>query len=120
RMGHWSATHRKTAIWGWLIFVVIAVMAGQIIGQNQIHGADQYSGEAGRAEHTLEAAGLRPNTEDVFIQSASLTTRDPAFRSAIANAAARLRRAEHVVNVQSPLTGGGAVSADGHSALVEF
>jgi RND superfamily putative drug exporter len=120
RMGHWSATHRKTAIWGWLIFVVVAVIAGNMIGKNQIHGADQYSGEAGRAEHTLEAAGLRPNTEDVFIQSSNLTTRDPQFRSTIADAVARLSRTEHVVNVGSPLAGGGAVSADGHSALVEF
>ena len=120
RMGHWSATHRKTAIWGWLVFVLVAVMVGRMIGQNQIHGADQFSGEAGRAEHALEAAGLRPNTEHVFIQSDKLTVRDPQFRTAIAQASGRLSRAEHVVNVVSPLTGDAAVSADGHSALVDF
>jgi hypothetical protein len=81
RMGHWSATHRKTAIWGWLVFVVVAVMAGITVGQNKIHGADQFSGEAARAEHALEDAGLRPNTEHVFIQSEKLTIREPQFRS---------------------------------------
>ena len=25
RAGRWSATHRKTAIWGWLAFVILAV-----------------------------------------------------------------------------------------------
>ena len=28
RAGVWSAQHRKTAIWGWLAFVVIAFMIG--------------------------------------------------------------------------------------------
>jgi uncharacterized membrane protein YdfJ with MMPL/SSD domain len=120
RMGHWSATHRKTAIWGWLAFVAVAVVAGNFVGQNKIHGADQFSGEAGRAERTLQDAGLRPNSEHVFIQSDRLTTRDPQFRSAIVDATARLSRADHVVNVVSPLTGDAAVSADGRSALVDF
>jgi uncharacterized membrane protein YdfJ with MMPL/SSD domain len=120
RMGHWSAGHRKIAIWGWVAFVLVAVTAGNMIGQNTIHGADQFSGEAGRAEHALEKAGLRPNTEHVFIQSNKLTIRDPDFRGAIEQATGRLSRADHVVNVVSPLTGDAAVSADGHSALVDF
>ncbi|MFL5859679.1 MAG: hypothetical protein ACJ780_02715, partial [Solirubrobacteraceae bacterium] len=53
RMGHWSATHRKTAIWGWFAFVAIAVLIGLAVGQNKIHGADRFSGEAGRAEQAL-------------------------------------------------------------------
>jgi hypothetical protein len=69
RAAHWSAEHRKTAIFGWLAFVFVAVMLGNSVGQNQIHGADQSSGEAGRAEHALEGAGLRPNNEAVLTQS---------------------------------------------------
>ena len=99
RMGHWSATRRKTAIWGWLVFVVIAVMLGKSIGTDTIHGADRFSGEAGRAERTLEDAGLRPNTEHVFFQSKSLTVRDPQYRAAITDATVRLRHTDHVVNV---------------------
>ena len=30
RAGHWSATHRKAAIFGWLGFVVLAVLIGQM------------------------------------------------------------------------------------------
>ena len=53
RAARWSAQHRKTAIWGWLAFVVVAFMIGNAVGQNEIHGADQFTGEAGRAEQTL-------------------------------------------------------------------
>jgi uncharacterized membrane protein YdfJ with MMPL/SSD domain len=120
RAGHWSASHRKLAIWGWLAFVVVGVMVGQAIGQNQIHGADQFSGEAGRAEKTLYGAGLRPNTENVLIQSKTLTIKDPEFRSAIEQSTARLSKTKDVVNVKSPLSGDAPVSADQHSALVEF
>jgi len=62
---------------GWLGFVILAVLIGQMAGQKTIFGADQFNGEAGRAEHTLEDAGLRPNDEVVLVQSKSLTTADP-------------------------------------------
>jgi uncharacterized membrane protein YdfJ with MMPL/SSD domain len=119
RAARWSAEHRKAAIFGWLAFVVIAFAIGNAVGQSQIHGADQFSGEAGRAEHTLEEAGLRPNSEHVFIQSKTLTVKDPEFQAAIRASAARLNRTKDVTNVAPPPRGG-AVSADGHSALVDF
>ena len=92
RAAHWSATHRKTAIWGWLVFVVVAVLVGNAVGQNEIHGADRFTGEAHRAEQTLEDAGLRPNTENVLIQDETLTIADPEFRAAVEEVAARLSR----------------------------
>jgi RND superfamily putative drug exporter len=119
-MGHWSATHRKTAIWGWLAFVLVAVFIGQTVGQNKLHGADDFSGESGTAEKALYGHGLRPNTEHVFFQSKTLTIRDPQYRAAVADAAIRLRHTKDVVNVVSPITGDAAVSEDGHSALVDF
>ena len=120
RAAHWSATHRKTAIFGWLGFVVFAVLVGQMVSQKTIFGADQFNGESGRAEHALEDAGLRPNNELVLVQSQKLTIADPEFRTAVEQTTRRLARAEHVENVKSPLTGAAAVSADRHSALVEF
>jgi uncharacterized membrane protein YdfJ with MMPL/SSD domain len=120
RAAHWSATHRKRAILSWLAFVVIAVMVGQVVGQNQLHGADEFSGEAGRAEQTLQDAGLRPNEEMVIVQSRNLTIKDREFRTAIEQASARLARAKYVQNVGSPLDGKGSVSKDGHTALIDF
>jgi uncharacterized membrane protein YdfJ with MMPL/SSD domain len=120
RMGHWSATHRKTAIWGWLAFVVVAVLIGQAVGSSTLQGADNFSGEAGSAEKALYGSGLRPNSEHVFFQSKTLTIRDPQYRAAIQQAEAGLSHTKYVGDVVSPLGGDAAVSADGHSALVDF
>ena len=119
RVAHWSATHRKTAIWGWLGFVVLAVLIGNAVGQNKIYGADRFSGEAGRAEHTLEDAGLRPNDENVLLQGDTLTVRDPEFHAAIRETVDGLEQTQYVVNVVSPAEGA-PVSADRRSALVQF
>ncbi len=80
RAAHWSAEHRKLAIWGWIVFVVIAVMAGNAVGKDEIHGADAFTGEAADAEQVLYDAGMRPNDEVVIVQSESLTIEDPEFR----------------------------------------
>ena len=32
--GRWSAQHRKTAILGWIVFVVLATVLGGKVGQN--------------------------------------------------------------------------------------
>jgi RND superfamily putative drug exporter len=120
RAAHWSAAHRKAAIFGWLAFVAVAFALGQGIGQNKIQGADQFSGESGRAEKALYAAGLRPNDEHVLIQSRTLNVRAPAFRAAIEDAVRRLRATQDVRRVVSPIGGGAPVSADGRSALVDF
>jgi uncharacterized membrane protein YdfJ with MMPL/SSD domain len=120
RAAHWSAEHKKTAIFGWLAFVVIAFVVGNAVGKNLMQGADLFSGEAGRAERTLYDAGLRPNSEHLLIQSQKLTVKDPEFARTIRDATVRLSRTEDVRNVVSPLTGDAPVSADGHSALVDF
>jgi uncharacterized membrane protein YdfJ with MMPL/SSD domain len=120
RAAHWSAEHRRIAIFGWLAFVAVAVVLGGGVGKNLIHGADQFSGEAGDAEHTLEDAGLRPNDEHILIQSETVTIKDPQFRSAIEQATDELSQAKDVTNVVSPLTGDAPVSADGRSALIDF
>jgi uncharacterized membrane protein YdfJ with MMPL/SSD domain len=120
RAARWSAQHRKTAIWGWLAFVVVGFGIGNMVGSNEIHGPDQFTGQAGRAEQTLEDSGLRPNEEKVIVQSKTLTIKDAEFRTAIEQASKRLARAKYVANVKSPLDGGGSVSRDGHTALIDF
>jgi uncharacterized membrane protein YdfJ with MMPL/SSD domain len=119
RAAHWSATHRKTAIFGWLAFVIAALMIGGAVGQEQIHGADAFSGEAGRAEEALYGAGLRPNSESVLVESDSQTIEDPEFRATIDDLGAGLSSANYVENVKLP-PDGGSVSADGRLAVVEF
>ena len=86
RMGHWSAGHRKTAIFGWLAFVIAAIVIGTAVGQKTI---DQNNGNVGashRADLILKQAGFTqsdPLTEIAVIQSKTLTLSDPAFRSTV-------------------------------------
>src|SRR5512145_1749858 len=47
RAGHWSATHRKTAIFGWLAFVLVAVVLGGAVGTQNQTDADTDIGESG-------------------------------------------------------------------------
>jgi uncharacterized membrane protein YdfJ with MMPL/SSD domain len=120
RMAHWSGRHRKKAIWGWLAFVVVVFMAGNAIGTTQISDLDQISGESHDAEVALDRAGMRPVEEVVFIQSDTATVKDPSFQAVVADAESRLSKVPYVENVTSPLSPGGDVSADGHTALVNF
>src|ERR1044072_409069 len=120
RMAHWSGRHRKKAFWGWLAFVLVVFMGGNMVGTTSISDVDQFSGESHKAEVALKDAGLRPVKESVFIQSDKLTVKDPAFQAAVEDVTGRLSKVPYVRNVSSPLSGDSAVSGDGHAALVDF
>jgi uncharacterized membrane protein YdfJ with MMPL/SSD domain len=124
RAAHWSANHRKTAIWGWLgfVFLLLAViMGGKALEQKQLSNVDQFSGESHQAERALTDAGLRPTEEVALLQNRQSDASDPAFKALVADTAAKLRATEHVQNVATPYDGnGGAISNDGHSVLVDF
>ena len=123
KVGNWSAGHRKTAILGWLVFVVLAVglMASGSLKKETLSSVDQISGQAGEAERILEDAHLRPTEEIVLIQNRDATIDDASFSAVIEESAHSLAATKHVSNVQSPLAGeGGGISEDGHTAFVEF
>jgi uncharacterized membrane protein YdfJ with MMPL/SSD domain len=120
RMARWSSRHRKKAFWGWLAFVVLAFAIGQSMGQNLVSDVDNFNGESHDAEVALDQAGLRPQSETVFIQSDKLTVKDPGFKAAVQDVTSHLRKVAYVQNVQSPLNGESAVSENGHAALVDF
>src|SRR4029453_7565777 len=58
RAGHWSARHRKTAIFGWLAFVVIAFVLGGAIGTNSLKGEDTGNGGAQVAGKAIAKADV--------------------------------------------------------------
>jgi uncharacterized membrane protein YdfJ with MMPL/SSD domain len=123
RMGRWSASHWKTAVFGWLAFVVVALLVGNVVGTNMLSEADSLGGESGRAERTLARAGFEePANEVVLIQSSRVTTKAPEFRQTITDVVGRIRAMPQVENVRSPLAAEaeGQISADGRSALVQF
>jgi uncharacterized membrane protein YdfJ with MMPL/SSD domain len=122
RAGRWSAQHRKKAILGWLLFVVLAVGIGGSVGTRTLSDAEYGVGESGRAEEAVGDAFPDEASESVLVQNDGANTREPEFRAAIADVVNRLERTEHVSDVQSPLARGneGQLSRDGHSALVTF
>jgi RND superfamily putative drug exporter len=120
RMARWSSRHRKKAIWGWLAFVIVAFAVGNALGANLISDVDNFNGESHDAEVALDNAGLRPQSEVVFIQSDSLTVKDPQFRAAVEDVTSHVSKLPYVQDVKSPLEGESAVSGDGHAALVDF
>jgi RND superfamily putative drug exporter len=103
RMGRWSARHRKTAIFGWLGFVVVAFVLGTMSGQKTIDPATAGPGESGRMDKILDAGFKQPAGESVLIQSDTLTTDEPAFRSAVEDVVGTISRLGVVTNVRSPL-----------------
>ncbi|HXR61595.1 MAG TPA: MMPL family transporter, partial [Solirubrobacterales bacterium] len=120
RAARWSAAHRKVAILGWIAFVVVSVVLGGAIGTKQLSGAEAGAGDSGRAALALEKAELTPSDEMVMVQSAKLGAGDPAFDEAVGEATRKLAAVPSVTHLSSPADGGGQVSADGHTALVEF
>jgi uncharacterized membrane protein YdfJ with MMPL/SSD domain len=54
------------------------------------------------------------------VRGESAVTSDPAFRATVDDVIAKLRSTGGAFGVKTPYRAGGAISADGHSALVEF
>ena len=50
RAGRWSTQHRKKAIFGWLVFVVLAVFVGGSVGTNTLTDDNYGVGESGRLD----------------------------------------------------------------------
>ncbi|MCM2410973.1 MMPL family transporter [Streptomyces sp. RKAG290] len=125
RAGGWSARHRWAAVTVWVLFVVLAMGLGSAAGRVDVKESDQMSGEVGRAVQITEDAGLKdPAGESVLIRSdgtgaTSLKATSPQFRSAVAAVMKAVQATGEVTAVTSPYTTK-TISADGHSALVQF
>ncbi|MGW3075957.1 MULTISPECIES: MMPL family transporter [unclassified Kitasatospora] len=117
-MGAWSARHRRTAVFGWLLFVVLTAVLGGLHGSTKITEAEQVPGQVSRAARILDEAGLKsPAGETVLVQSATRGADDPEFRAVVAQVIAAVNGTGEAAEVHSPYDTK-AVSADGHSALV--
>jgi len=125
RIAGWSARHRKTALFGWLLLVVGAVMISSMLGSKNLNSYDP--GQAGQAERVLSRPGVvQPASETVLIQARNGTgtvASDHEIRQAIRQVTAALGAMPKVATgIASPLAPGGGklISRDGRSALVTF
>jgi uncharacterized membrane protein YdfJ with MMPL/SSD domain len=124
RMGRWSARHRKTAIFGWLAFVIAAFALGIAVPMQTIDEADWNVGEARKGDHIIRDGGfeLDQQSEFVLVQSETKTVDDAAFRAVVSDAVRTLAGFEQVTKLRSPLEAGneGQISEDRRAVLIQF
>ena len=111
RAGRWSAKHRKTAILGWLLFVVLATVIGGKVGQNDLDESATGSGESKRGDMIVEAAGFPDQAGEQVLVQGDGSRADAAARDVVT----RLERIEGITKIERPLE-----SEDGRSLLVKF
>src|ERR1700684_2893547 len=121
RVAAWSARHKKTAVFGWLLLVIAAVVVGQRLGTSNVNSYEP--GQAGQAERVLNRPVVQqPDSESVLIQAHSpgqTFGNDPQLRQAARDVVAALHRLPgSAADIGSPFGTAGLTSA--RSALVTF
>ncbi len=112
RLGGWSARHRKTAILGWLLLVVAAVLIGGMVGQERLSNAGQATGDSARAERIIEDAGITdPASEMILVHGAAAG----GYKAAVPEVTRAVQATGQVASMR-PVQ----VSRDGRDALMAF
>ena len=93
RAGRWSAQHRKTAIFGWILFVVLASVVGGKVGPNDLDESASGNGESKRGDMIVKAAGFPDQAgEQVLVQGKGLMKADdPQVTAAVTDVVGRLK-----------------------------
>jgi putative drug exporter of the RND superfamily len=65
--GAWSVRHRRTAILGWLVFVVAAYLIGGVVGQHSLTNAQMGNGQSGQGTSAFERAFPYHSREQVLL-----------------------------------------------------
>jgi uncharacterized membrane protein YdfJ with MMPL/SSD domain len=125
RAGRWSATHRKTAVLGWILFVILATFIGGKVGQQDLESSKMGNGESKRHDTIVDAANYPDEIgERVLIQGkGSIKSDSPEVTAATKDVVERLKQIDGVSDIESPLDPqhrASTVSKDGRSVLVTF
>src|SRR5262245_42734458 len=122
RMGRWSASHWKTAVFGWLAFVVAALAIGMQVGTKQLKQEDTNTGQSRKADQILKKGFPEsdPQTEFVVVQSSTRTVADPAFRATVSDVVREVKGDPATKNFKSPLDPGHGdqISKDRRTVIV--
>ncbi|HVE26031.1 MAG TPA: MMPL family transporter [Sporichthya sp.] len=117
RLGGWSARHRKSAVAGWLLFVVLASVLGGLVGTRQLADHEIGAGDSARADTILADAGIEnPAQELVLLHSSDAD----GWRAAAEELVAKLHDVrldgQNVVSTVDDTV----ASPDGKDGLVRF
>jgi RND superfamily putative drug exporter len=108
RLARWSATHPWRAIALWLVFVSSCVAIGNLSGLRSVSDIEVLTGQSEQAAQWLHDSGLEsPDTENVLITARAGQLDSAAARTALEQAAQKMRQLPQVARVGSPV-----VSAD--------
>jgi uncharacterized membrane protein YdfJ with MMPL/SSD domain len=125
RAGRWSASHRKTAILGWIVFVILATLVSGSVGQRTLDNSAMGNGESKRGELIIAQANFPEEvSEQVLVQGkGAVKAGDPEVTAAVEDVVSRLERIDGVTHIESPLDAkyrARTVSQDGRSVVVNF
>ncbi|MFC4054333.1 MMPL family transporter [Actinomadura syzygii] len=113
-LGGWSARHRKTAVLGWLLLVVLASLIGGMSGQVTMADHEQGSGQSAQAVRILDEAGVDdPDQETVLISGS--TAGAPELARAAADVRANVKATGKVTDLRPDV-----VSKDRRHVIVQF
>ncbi|MDQ3850661.1 MAG: MMPL family transporter [Actinomycetota bacterium] len=125
RAARWSATHRRAAALGWILFVALATVIGGSVGQKNLKSSAMGNGESKRGALIVDQAGYpRQVGEQVLVQGkGTVRASDPRVTAAVKEIVGRLERTKGVSHIESPLDArdrAKTVSKDGRSVVVNF
>ncbi|HEX8205033.1 MAG TPA: MMPL family transporter [Solirubrobacteraceae bacterium] len=125
RIGHWSAQHRRIAVFGWLGLFVVSIALAATVGMTTLKSEELGDGESKQGDQILADGGFNDRaSEQVLVQArdGGPSARDDAFRAAVSDVMQRLHRFDTVTEIENPYLpkNAGQVSKDGRSAIVGF
>src|SRR5437762_12998334 len=103
RMAHWSAQHRKIAIFGWLAFCFVAFAFGTMaLCVTSLDASNAGVRDSGRMDRLLDRDSKTPAGERVIIQSQTLTANDPGYAAVVFRVLRRLKADDPTTNLTTP------------------
>jgi putative drug exporter of the RND superfamily len=121
RLGHWTATHFRIVLGGWLVVAVaLGFFAPKVETALSGAGWEASGSQSAQARKLVQRdfAGLGGYGLTVVVHAPRETAGDPGFRAVLARVEGTLRASAAVETVVAP-TPGVSISADGHTAIVQ-
>ena len=114
RVARWSATHPWRAMALWTVFVLSCVALGAMVGTKEADGGGAVD-ETARAEQMISSGDFPASNamEQILVTSIAGPLNQEAARSALADAASRLRALSEVKAVDQPV-----LSPDGSAMML--
>jgi putative drug exporter of the RND superfamily len=122
KLAHWSTTHRKYVVIGWIVLLIGVNVLAQAAGTSYSNNFSLPNSDAQRAGDLLQRSFPSQSGDRDFVvfQVASGSVLDPSVRTRMQSMFARLARAPHVSDVISPYAAGAQASSISKDQRIAF